>query len=148
MNMMKIISAAALLLGVAAAGGALAETYEGNPTTPCLICHETLHPGIVKQWEESKHSLVNVKCYVCHHAREDDPSGYDHNGYRITAVPSPQYCESCHPQQVAESARSKHAGGALGPHRGVGRVNPDGRPGSCTSCHLHHSFSVSEARKP
>jgi hypothetical protein len=117
MNMRNVRSATlALLLAVATASIALAETYEGNPTTPCLSCHETLTPGIVKQWEESKHSKVNVKCYVCHQAREDDPSGYDHNGYRITAVPSPRYCESCHSREVAENARSKHAWGAfLGP---------------------------------
>jgi hypothetical protein len=31
---------------------------------------------------------------------------------------------------------------------GVGRINPDGSKGSCTSCHTRHRFSVAEARKP
>jgi hypothetical protein len=31
---------------------------------------------------------------------------------------------------------------------GVGRVNPDGSLGSCSSCHTRHRFSVEEARKP
>lgn len=34
------------------------------------------------------------------------------------------------------------------PNVGVGRLNPDGSKGSCTSCHTRHRFSISEARKP
>jgi len=34
------------------------------------------------------------------------------------------------------------------PNVGVGRFNPDGSKGSCTSCHTRHRFSVMEARKP
>ncbi len=34
------------------------------------------------------------------------------------------------------------------PNQGVGRVNPDGTKGSCTSCHPRHSFSMAIARKP
>lgn len=107
---------AGLAVAMACGPGTARAVYEDNPGTPCLVCHETQTPGIVKQWEESKHSKVNIKCYVCHQAREDDPSGYDHNGYWITAVPSPRYCESCHAKEVEQNARSKHAWGAfLGP---------------------------------
>ncbi len=34
------------------------------------------------------------------------------------------------------------------PNKGVGRINPDGSKGSCTSCHGRHSFSMEVARKP
>ena len=34
------------------------------------------------------------------------------------------------------------------PNVGVGRINPDGSLGSCSSCHTRHRFSVVEARKP
>jgi len=34
------------------------------------------------------------------------------------------------------------------PNHGVGRINPDGSKGSCTSCHPRHSFSIEIARKP
>ncbi len=34
------------------------------------------------------------------------------------------------------------------PNNGIGRVNPDGSLGSCSSCHTRHTFSVPEARKP
>lgn len=34
------------------------------------------------------------------------------------------------------------------PNQGVGRINPDGSMGSCTSCHPRHSFSIKIARQP
>jgi len=34
------------------------------------------------------------------------------------------------------------------PNTGVGRLNPDGSKGSCSSCHMRHQFSIEVARKP
>lgn len=34
------------------------------------------------------------------------------------------------------------------PNQGVGRLNPDGSKGSCSSCHSRHQFSIEMARKP
>lgn len=34
------------------------------------------------------------------------------------------------------------------PNQGVGRLNPDGSMGACTSCHARHAFSIEVARKP
>jgi len=34
------------------------------------------------------------------------------------------------------------------PNQGVGRINPDGTSGACTSCHPRHSFAIEIARKP
>jgi hypothetical protein len=34
------------------------------------------------------------------------------------------------------------------PNEGVGRINPDGSKGSCSSCHTWHRFSIEMARKP
>ncbi|MGD9161663.1 MAG: multiheme c-type cytochrome [Desulfobacteraceae bacterium] len=34
------------------------------------------------------------------------------------------------------------------PNQGVGRLNPDGSMGSCTSCHPRHEFSMAMARRP
>lgn len=34
------------------------------------------------------------------------------------------------------------------PNQGIGRVNPDGSLGACTSCHPRHDFSIETARKP
>ena len=82
-------------------------------SSPCLSCHESATPGIVTLWAESKHDSKNVGCYACHEAKQDDPSGYDHNGFFVTAVPSPAYCASCHQKEVDENARTKHAWSAF-----------------------------------
>ena len=88
------------------------------PINPCLNCHKEETPGIVEDWKKSKHSKVGVKCYVCHKAKPDDPSGYEHEGFWITAVPSPRYCQSCHSKAVEEYSRSKHAWAAfMGPYK-------------------------------
>jgi hypothetical protein len=34
------------------------------------------------------------------------------------------------------------------PNQGVGRINPDGSKGTCSSCHTRHDFSIETARKP
>lgn len=84
----------------------------------CVGCHEQSTPGIVKLWRESKHSQVGTTCVVCHEPREGDPSGRAHFGTGITPVPSPMYCKDCHPEEVEQNARSKHAWTAfLGPFK-------------------------------
>ncbi len=75
----------------------------------CLDCHSEETPGIVAQWQQSRHPGVNVGCDTCHLAMEGDPSGFDHNGRKITAVPSPKYCARCHQKEVDEYSVSKHA---------------------------------------
>ncbi len=37
---------------------------------------------------------------------------------------------------------------ATWPNTGIGRINPDGSKGSCSACHVRHSFSVAQARNP
>jgi hydroxylamine dehydrogenase len=91
---------------------ALASAAEAS-STPCMNCHATTTPGIAKQWHDSKHSLVGVQCNACHKGKEGDPSVYEHNGFKITAVPSPNYCKTCHPTEVKQHSRSKHAWGAF-----------------------------------
>lgn len=105
---MMIVAAGVLLPAAALAQGA--------STDACIACHIGVSPGVVKQWGDSKHSRVGVKCITCHEARREDPSGHDHNGFKVTAVPSPKYCEGCHAEAVAENSKSKHAWGAfMGP---------------------------------
>ncbi len=85
-----------------------AAAQEGSPINPCISCHDTITPGVVSQWQESKHSKVGVKCYVCHEAEEDDPSGVEHIGFRVTSVVSPKRCQICHPEQVRQFRESLH----------------------------------------
>ncbi|HCA38842.1 MAG: multiheme c-type cytochrome [Phycisphaerales bacterium] len=56
-------------------------------------------------------------------------------------------CWQCHGSTV-----KIHADGSLDPatwpNSGIGRINPDGSEGSCTACHVRHSFSAAQARHP
>jgi hydroxylamine dehydrogenase len=85
------------------------ETAAQAPDSGCTSCHVTATPGVVLQWQDSRHYDVDVTCESCHVALADDPSGYAHNGFTVTAVPSPKYCQSCHADETEQYWRSKHA---------------------------------------
>jgi predicted heme/steroid binding protein len=159
----------------------------------CLDCHRVKTPGIYQDWRKSAHAAVDVHCDKCHRASGEAAvlkSHLRHDPRPISAVVSPATCGGCHPRQVEEYARSKHANtyaimwkvdvwlnegknnaverttgcyachGTLvqvvdgkpvpgtWPNVGVGRINPDGSKGSCSSCHTRHRFSVAESRRP
>jgi hypothetical protein len=215
-------------------------------TIACLECHKIYTPGIVEDWLKSRHSKtlpssalkkgekarrmsakkvaaslekVVVGCYECHGLNPDKhKDNFDHMGFNINVVVSPQDCSTCHPVEAKQYSGSKkaHAIGnllknsvyhglvetiiskktveagkvvqknvsdltrketcfschgtevkvsgmetvktAMGeievprltnwPNQGVGRINPDGSMGACTSCHPRHQFSIEVARKP
>ncbi|MBF0369805.1 MAG: hypothetical protein HQL52_10140 [Magnetococcales bacterium] len=56
-------------------------------------------------------------------------------------------CAQCHGSRV-----KVRGDGSLEPeswpNTGIGRINPDGSRGSCSSCHVRHSFSKAQARDP
>jgi len=52
----------------------------------CTECHREATPEIVAQWENSKHGLVNVKCYVCHGDGEVE----------FSPKPTSDRCVGCH----------------------------------------------------
>jgi hydroxylamine dehydrogenase len=235
-----------LVLGIGLFCSALpAATAElSSETEACLECHQIYTPGLVGDWEKSRHakrslsqalalpesqrriSIENLSdqdgdqligCYECHSLNPDKhKDNFDHFGYEINVVVSPEDCRSCHPVEVSQYTGSKkwhaldiltknplfdqmvgtitgHGGSVvhsvhpekgvatdescyachgtevtvdglkiidsqLGeievpnlqrwPNTGVGRINPDGSRGSCTSCHPRHSFSIEIARKP
>jgi hydroxylamine dehydrogenase len=215
-------------------------------TQECIDCHEAVTPGIVDDWLSSRHSLTTpemalqkpslerrvsndkipenlrttvVGCYECHSLNADKhKDNFEHNGFSINVIVSPNDCSTCHSLEAEQYAHSKKAN-ALGnlaenpvytalvetvdgiqeikdntiiahqaseitkgktcyachgtrievlgmktletdsdelevpnltnwPNQGVGRINPDGSKGACTSCHPRHSFSIEIARKP
>lgn len=85
-----------LLLG-ALSGGAWAKES-------CVDCHTKVTPNIVKDWQLSKHSQEEVDCSVCHgdgHVGMDD--------VKNVQIPTPETCNACHEDQVAQFSRGKHA---------------------------------------
>jgi uncharacterized CHY-type Zn-finger protein len=142
----------------------------------CVQCHTKITPGIVTDWQLSKHSQNAVTCGVCHgeaHKGADD--------FAKAQIPTPETCAQCHDTQVAQFKKGKHAlawvsmsamptihwqpmamiegmKGCGGCHK-IGLKSPDDIKklkdqgqgfgmASCDACHTRHTFSVQEARQP
>ncbi|MBF0225121.1 MAG: hydroxylamine oxidase [Desulfobacterales bacterium] len=95
-----------------------------DATQECISCHESINPGIVADWRMSRHSSILPKnavlspeisrkvssqsipkdfqnnvvgCAECHTMRsESHKDSFDHNGYTIHVVVSPNDCATCH----------------------------------------------------
>ncbi|MFH1010069.1 MAG: multiheme c-type cytochrome [bacterium] len=150
----------------------------------CVECHKgagiftarKVTPGIVADWELSKHSQNGVDCSVCH--------GTEHQSEQDVAkakIPTPQTCAMCHETQVAQFTAGKHAlawtamkamptahwqpMALMEGMKGCGGCHKHGlkteaeiaelkRQGSkfgvasCDACHTRHTFSLDEARSP
>lgn len=122
-----------LAICVAAAVNDVATAAEPSADTQaCLDCHAVVTPGIVADWQDSRHARVTpaaavaqeprqrristesvpaglaetvVGCAECHTMNADEhPDSFEHNGYVIHTVVSPADCAGCHPVEVAEFA--------------------------------------------
>jgi len=108
-------------------------------TQTCLGCHRTATPGIVGDWLTSRHSKtspaeaaakpqlerlistpleqipqelreVAVGCYECHSRNVGEHrDSFEHFGFRINLVVSPNDCATCHATEVDQYADSKKA---------------------------------------
>ena len=70
----------------------------------CVECHMEVTPNIVKDWQISTHSEEDVDCAVCHgeeHTSKDDVAKVQ--------IPTPETCDACHEDQVAQFKKGKHA---------------------------------------
>ncbi|MBC7262522.1 MAG: hydroxylamine oxidoreductase, partial [Chloroflexi bacterium] len=56
-------------------------------------------------------------------------------------------CQQCHGSQVKVDAQGIPLPNGW-PNTGIGRINPDGSRGACSTCHTRHLFSVAVAREP
>ncbi|KKM11452.1 hypothetical protein SY88_08525 [Clostridiales bacterium PH28_bin88] len=129
----------------------------GN-ASQCVGCHRTTSPGIVRDWEASKHGKAGVDCARCH--------GPSHAELKPVSAGT---CGQCHSRQVKEFGDSKHAIGwdpkmtgnsrykalaepiqKLGCEKchNIGYKFADNSVGRCDACHTRHTFSVEEAREP
>jgi len=107
-----------------------AEAETSLATIECLDCHASIHPGIVKEWRDSRHSQITPKsamaveglsrkvssqsvpeglqnivvgCAECHTLRPDEHADtFDHNGYPVHVVVSPDDCATCHSQEASQ----------------------------------------------
>ena len=61
----------------------------------CVECHQKITPGIVKEWRASKHAENGITCSACHGTN--------------SGIPTPETCNMCHKEKVAEFRAGKHA---------------------------------------
>ncbi len=109
---------------------AFAQKLISQETQICLFCHKTVTPGIVRDWEASLHSKVTLKealskkplsrkvnvdsnlvknkdkvigCAECHTLNPQlHKDSFDHNGFKVHIVVSPEDCKVCHLKEVEE----------------------------------------------
>lgn len=139
----RVLLAVWVLLLSGPAGAAAAQAPVSDLTAECLGCHEMFHPGIVEGWRGSRHAAVtpgeamaveglerkvsatdvpealrgvSVGCAECHTLRpEAHADTFEHNGYDVYVVVSPDDCRTCHRverEQYAENIMA-HAYGNL-----------------------------------
>ena len=99
----------------------------------CSRCH----PSEAAEYDRSKHAQTLDIVWKLDPWMND---GMNNTNERVTG------CQHCHGSIVNVTDGVFDAD--TWPNVGVGRINPDGSKGSCTSCHTRHKFSLIEARKP
>ena len=83
-----------------------AEEVKG--TGRCIECHRVQTPGIVRQWQDSRHAQVGTSCLDCHKPRDKEHQ-IEHKGFQITRAVTSGTCSECHRREYAEFQRSRHA---------------------------------------
>jgi hypothetical protein len=132
--MKRALAAAGLLILLSAASAISAEAPVSDITAECLDCHGSFQPGIVADWKDSRHAAVTpgeamaveglarkvssnavpedlrgiaVGCAECHMLRPNDHADtFEHNGYEIHLVVSPDDCKTCHTQEADQFSKN------------------------------------------
>jgi hypothetical protein len=144
-----------------------ADSRHAHANITCIDCHqaEAADPDIsVKHLEHTQTKISPIvspkDCSRCHPHEAEQYSRSKHaktleivwkidpwmNKGLNNALERRTGCYHCH-GSVVEVIDGGLDGGTW-PNVGVGRINPDGSKGSCSSCHTRHKFSLAEARKP
>jgi len=142
----------------------------------CIDCHKKITPGVVIDWQLSKHSIKSIGCSDCHgskHKSAEDVANVQ--------LPTPEVCGACHENRLKQFKSGKHASawtvmnamptihwqpmsmtqgqkGCGGCHKigiktadEIKKLKEEGSEfghASCDGCHTRHTFSVIEARQP
>jgi hypothetical protein len=70
----------------------------------CVDCHKKVTPGIINDWQISKHFQNKISCSECH--------GDEHKSAQDVAkvkIPTPDTCAMCHEARVKQFKVGKHA---------------------------------------
>ena len=130
----------------------------------CMDCHQAdaAEPDAIEHEGQIVATIVSPKdCGRCHETEYQEQAGSVHaEAYAIIAerVPALAHnltgpemqvagCDQCHGSEVKVRGDGT-LDPATWPNSGIGRINPDGSKGSCSSCHGRHLFSKAQAREP
>ena len=111
-----------------------AEGSVSEASAECIDCHASIHPGIVRDWQKSRHAKITpqdamavdglarklssknvpenlknsvVGCAECHLLNpKAHTDTVEHNGYEIHVVVSPTDCSTCHAQEADQYTRN------------------------------------------
>jgi hypothetical protein len=114
----------------------------------CAKCHDNQ----VEEFKQSLHSLGAVYYEYLFSAEklpyiESQMEGgfIVSEGQEISHAATLRGCQACHGTNMTGKSTEDFT---VWPNNGIGRINPDGSRGSCSSCHSRHTFSIREARHP
>lgn len=139
------------------------ESAHGKLGMNCLDCHQAdiADADAITHEGEVIATIVSPKdCGRCHVNEYNEQKGSVHANAaaiiknRIPAlenVGGPAIvaggCDQCHGSKVIVKGDGT-LDSKTWPNSGIGRINPDGSKGSCSSCHGRHRFSKAQARDP
>jgi len=122
----------------------------------CIECHKATTPGLFSDWAKSRHANANITCIDCHlvqpgdqdiakghekyYSRADMPYGESKYKVPIASIVTPKDCSRCHPDEVTQYSRSKHANTIeimwkLDPWLNKGMNSDNERKTGCFNCH-------------
>ncbi len=142
---MKIVFAGIVVFAVliGGLGGVVSGAALSDATKACLECHSIIHPGIVEDWQKSRHSQMSpsdalgvkgpglkvssrdipdglkgkaVGCAECHSMRpKEHADAFDHNDHKVYTAVSPGDCRVCHSEEAEQYSMNlmSHAYGNL-----------------------------------
>jgi hypothetical protein len=130
----------------------------------CMDCHQAVReePDAREHEGQVIATIVSPRdCGRCHTQEFEEQQGSVHaEAYALIKdrVPALAHnltgaavqaagCDQCHGSQVKVRGDGS-LDPATWPNSGIGRINPDGSKGSCSSCHGRHRFSKAQAREP
>ncbi|MBK1649667.1 multiheme c-type cytochrome [Rhabdochromatium marinum] len=130
----------------------------------CMDCHQADPADVDAMTHEGQVIATIVSpqdCGRCHQTEFEEQAGSVHAEAHVmidARVPALAHqltgaamqaagCDQCHGSRVKVRGDGT-LDSATWPNSGIGRINPDGSKGSCSSCHGRHAFSRAQAREP
>jgi hypothetical protein len=93
-------------------------------TGKCAECHRAETAAVVHEFEMSRHNAAGVTCMNCHEPKEGQEA-FDHKGFRMAKKVTSLSCKQCHPNEVEQYMRSRHAAPAWAAVTGPGDFTPE-----------------------